>query len=180
MPFSLHARPMPADTLFARCYCSRDRTWAECSCVTLRLQPPTGAVEVYNFLESAGCGDRFEAFHDFGARSLIDLDFVEKEDFAELGLNEGQQARLAGLIAKRAASSSSSSSSSSKTAAARLPAPTVMQTLQAASASFGVSESLGAKLPVQQVKPLKLARPQAGTDRTRSNPVTPTFEPAVL
>lgn len=166
---------MPADTLFARCYCSRDRTWAECSCVTLRLQPPTGAVEVYNFLESAGCGDRFEAFHDFGARSLIDLDFVEKEDFAELGLNEGQQARLAGLIAKRAASSSSS-----KTAVARLPATAVTQTLQAASASFGVSESLGAKLPVQQVKPLKLARPQAGTDRTRSNPVTPTFEPAVL
>ena len=140
--------------------------------MTLRLQPPPGAVEVYNFLESAGCGDRFEAFHDFGARSLIDLDFVEKEDFAELGLDERQQARLAAAIAKR--------ERSSKTTAARLPAPTAIQTLQGSSASFRFNESLDAKLSVQQVEPLKLARAQAGTVRPLSNPVTPTFEPVDL
>ena len=39
--------------VFTRCRC-RDRTWAETNCVTLRLQPPRGAVEVYNFLERVG------------------------------------------------------------------------------------------------------------------------------
>lgn len=74
----------------------------------LRLQPPPGAIEVYEFLERVGCEDRFEAFHDFGVRTMIDLDFVEKEDFAELGLDATQRARLAAAIANRDASGATS------------------------------------------------------------------------
>jgi hypothetical protein len=121
--------------VFTRCRC-RDRTWAETNCVTLRLQPPRGAVEVYNFLERVGCENRFEAFHDFGARTMVDLDFVEKEDFAELGLDAAQQARLAAAMVER--------DGSGLPAAAPAPAPAVVQ--QPRAAAQGVTQSVSSFL----------------------------------
>jgi hypothetical protein len=139
-----HPRLVSADPVRPPTCDRSDQIWAERNCITLRLQPPPGAIEVYNFLESAGCGDRFEAFHDFGARTLIDLDFVEQEDFAELGLDAKQQARLAEAIAKR--NGSCATPEVPAPAPAPAPAPTVLQTLHAASASTRLDGSVSSFL----------------------------------
>ena len=78
-----------------------ERTWVETNCVNLRLQPPAACVEVFQFLAAVSCEDRFEAFHEFGARTMVDLDFVETEDFADLGLDRNQQARLEAAMETR-------------------------------------------------------------------------------
>jgi hypothetical protein len=77
------------------------RRWEETSCVSLRLQPAPGTVEVFEVLASVFCQDHFEALHEFGARSIVDLEFVETEDLADLGFTTSQQARFIAAMAKR-------------------------------------------------------------------------------
>lgn len=73
---------------------------------------------------------------------MIDLDFVEQQDFAELGLNAVQQARLAEAIARRQGSSATPPAPEPEPE----PAPTVLQTLYAASASSRLNGSVSSFL----------------------------------
>eukprot|EP01043_Picozoa_sp_COSAG02_P042689 COSAG02_NODE_3649_length_6431_cov_488.315781_2_plen_177_part_00 len=81
---------------------------------------------------------------------MIDLDFVEQEDFAELGLDAIQQARLAEAIARRQGSSAPAPAPAPAAPAAPAPAPepapTVLQTLRAASASTRLNGSVSSFL----------------------------------